>query len=739
LHELFSQAPILGSLIDPSRLRVDLFQADYKMVSPLLSAVLKAEHATEETRERVIAAAGMVKAAALLAGNYTLVATNPPYLLKGKHSRELREFCEGYAPEAKSDLATVFVKRCAQLCSTGGTHATVTPQNWLFLGAYSKFRRSLLMSQRICHITAIGSGATATASWDVLRALVISDCWPRKDDYELSGIESDAAKEEGRALDLRIGALLTTTRNAILESPDCRFALSADSTGRRLAAYAESLQGLVTGDKPRFQGCFWEFEDFSEVWAFQQGPVSETDFYGGRERAIRWDGGKASLARSEGARIQGLQAIGQIGIAITQMRALPASLFSGTFFDNNIAVLVPKQKKDLLAIWAYCSSNEFSAEVRRIDKKLGVTNASLIKVPFDISHWESVASLRYPDGLPQPQSNNPTQWLFDGHPKGSQYPLQVAVSRLVGYVWPRQSGVSFMESPARDPDGLDIFGAEDGIVPLSSIAGEASAADRLRALLGATYGDEWSAAKLAELLGENESLETWLRNRFFEEHCQLFHQRPFVWHVWDGREDGFHALLNYHKLAAPNGEGHKILEKLIYTTLGDWITRQRADVAAGVEGADGRLAAAEHLKSQLEKILQGESPYDVFVRWKPLDQQPIGWEPDINDGMRMNIRPWLTTTPYLSGRRDGCILRVTPKIKYEKDRGKEPFRDRDDFPWFWSWDEKTDDFAGGAEFDGARWNDPHYSLQAKIEARNRKQEEQKRLEQASPARIGDAK
>ena len=96
-------------------------------------------------------------------------------------------------------------------------------------------------------------------------------------------------------------------------------------------------------------------------------------------------------------------------------------------------------------------------------------------------------------------------------------------------------------------------------------------------------------------------MENWLRDRFFEEHCQLFQQRPFVWHVWDGRKDGFHALVNYHKLAAPNGEGRKTLEKLIYTTLGDWITRQRADVTAGVDGADGRLAAAEHLKGSTRK------------------------------------------------------------------------------------------------------------------------------------------
>jgi hypothetical protein len=163
-------------------------------------------------------------------------------------------------------------------------------------------------------------------------------------------------------------------------------------------------------------------------------------------------------------------------------------------------------------------------------------------------------------------------------------------------------------------------------------------------------------------------------------------------------------------------------------------------VAAGVDGADGRLAAAEHLRAQLEKILQGEKPYDIFVRWKSLDQQPIGWEPDINDGVRLNIRPWLTATlsPGTKPKKDACILRVTPKIKYAKDRGKEPQHETEDFPWFCTWDEKTDDFAGGAEFDGARWNDPHYSLQSKLKARDRKQEEQKRLEQASQARVGAA-
>jgi hypothetical protein len=110
---------------------------------------------------------------------------------------------------------------------------------------------------------------------------------------------------------------------------------------------------------------------------------------------------------------------------------------------------------------------------------------------------------------------------------------------------------------------------------------------------------------------------------------------------------------------------------------------------------------------RLKLILEGEPPYDLFVRWKPLSKQAIDWHPDINDGVRINIRPFATAD----------ILRKRVKIKWEKDRGKEPARDKKDFPWFWGWDEATEDFAGlGNEPDGNRWNDCHYTNEFKKNA-----------------------
>ena len=103
-------------------------------------------------------------------------------------------------------------------------------------------------------------------------------------------------------------------------------------------------------------------------------------------------------------------------------------------------------------------------------------------------------------------------------------------------------------------------------------------------------------------------------------HCTEYwvgtHHRPFIWHIWDGLRDGFAALVNYHKLDRKN------LETLIYTYLGDWITRQKQDIGNGVDGAQEKLSAAEALKKKLELILEGEPPYDIFVRWKPIENNP---------------------------------------------------------------------------------------------------------------------
>jgi len=134
-----------------------------------------------------------------------------------------------------------------------------------------------------------------------------------------------------------------------------------------------------------------------------------------------------------------------------------------------------------------------------------------------------------------------------------------------------------------------------------------------------------------------------------------------------------------------------------------------------VDGAQEKLAAAEVLKKKLELILEGEGypdkknpeksyGYDIFVRWKPIEKQPIGWNPDLNDGVRLNIRPFMTVPDV--GKKGAGILRDKPNIKWTKDRGK----DVASAPWY-----HLGPIYGGNE--GDRINDHHLTLEEKRKAR----------------------
>ena len=480
------------------------------------------------------------------------------------------------------------------------------------------------------------------------------------DGHEIAGWDASGQRVVGEKADvLRTGNVQTVSQAGQLENPDSVVVIGDLQSGPLLSDYAACYQGLSSADSARFSKQFWEFGCTRAGWTFLQGTVDQTAHYGGRDHVL-WLDQLLGVASDLGAAIRGRQAWGRQGIVFGQMRALPSSLYTGEVFCDSAPVLIPVDPSILPAVWAFCESGEMARAIRANNPKLSVNNGYFVKVPFDLSHWQGVAEELYPDGLPRPQSNDPTQWLFEGHPAGSTNPLQVAVARLLGYRWPRQTGAEIRQCGPVVPDGLEPLADADGIVCLPAVAGEQPAEERLRALLAAAYGNEWSQSVQDRLLSDagfaGKSLGEWLRDGFFPQHCKLFHNRPFVWHVWDGQKEGFSALVNYHGLDRAK------LEKLIYTYLGTWIGVQQEVESRNEPGANARLVAAQSLKTRLEAILEGEPPYDIYIRWKPLHEQPIGWNPDLNDGVRLNIRPFVTAG----------VLRSKFTVNWNKDRGTNP-------------------------------------------------------------------
>ncbi|MDO5619449.1 DNA methyltransferase [Kocuria sp.] len=655
LHALFRNADTLGSLIDPrpDGMGDGLFSKDtsvgigWRQVGDVLRVAVQNERPASpvlgDAVDDVVAAAG------LLGRSYTLIATNVPYLGSQLQSENLRDHIQWEFPQAGGELGAAFLLRWSATSGASKHIAAVVPGQLGFLRSFGEFRKDLLEHAAMRMYCPLGPRAFREIGGEVVQPALIGIGAPAASKSEVRALSVTAVEEdslEGKARQLRDGPFALIDPESWRANKGIAFSATVQNFTTRLSSVSTGAEGLSTGDNGRFVRHFWEINFDGQRWAGMQGAPTATAPYAGLEYVVRWDRGAGALVESDGARIQGLNHLNQRGVIIGRMSTFRCAIYLGGLFDKSCVIAVPRRQDDLAAIWAFAESGELERAVRAIDTKVGASTATVLNAAFDVDKWRKAVDGAH---IPLPEVVNPSQWLFSGSLPGSAYPLQVGVARLLGFRWRDQL-----------PDALDQLVDADGIAALTPLPGEPDLATRLRQLLATAYGAGWSSGLERQLVteagGKNGRLDDWLRDFFFNQHVRVFDNRPFLWHIWDGRKDGFAVIVNYHKL------DRRTLEKLTFTSLGAWIERQKHEARAKRAGADARLAAAEELQRRLKLILEGAPPYDIYVRWKAMSEQPIGWEPDLDDGVRLNIRPFV----------EAGALRSKVNVHWKKDRGKNP-------------------------------------------------------------------
>jgi len=204
---------------------------------------------------------------------------------------------------------------------------------------------------------------------------------------------------------------------------------------------------------------------------------------------------------------------------------------------------------------------------------------------------------------------------------------------------------------------------EDGIVPFISISCETNLVERVHHRLEGLFPNLQVAQVEAQVVNElkkrvkgykrTESIAQWLENIFFDYHSSLYEKRPVIWHIAskpgaEGRA-AFGALVDYHKFDK-NG-----MAKLRGTYLRDAIGLFRREAGLALkEGRNddqiewqSRLEEAGNLDERLRLVQEGhcegmeeaESDFRILTPWKSPDNRPKGWDPDIDDGVKVNIEP----------------------------------------------------------------------------------------------------
>ena len=203
---------------------------------------------------------------------------------------------------------------------------------------------------------------------------------------------------------------------------------------------------------------------------------------------------------------------------------------------------------------------------------------------------------------------------------------------------------------------------EDGVVPFTTLSGETGLLDRVHQELAALFPDQ--DVNLVEIEITNElkrrvkgykaaaSIAEWLENVFFEYHSALYKKRPIVWHIASSQGSApfaFGVLCDYRRFDANR------MAKLRSGYLRDAIETLRREAA--LADREGRAEARIELQAQFEEVqaldrkLQavqeghhegpenGDRDYRILTPWKSAEERPMGWNPDIDDGVKVNIAP----------------------------------------------------------------------------------------------------
>jgi hypothetical protein len=204
---------------------------------------------------------------------------------------------------------------------------------------------------------------------------------------------------------------------------------------------------------------------------------------------------------------------------------------------------------------------------------------------------------------------------------------------------------------------------DDGIISFGAVNGEARLVDRVREELARFFPGRDANRIEVEIVNELKqtvkgyrkcaSLDEWLDNVYFEYHCGLYKRRPIFWQIASAQGTAsfaFGALVHYHRFDKNR------IAMLRSTYLRDAIEEFRRE--AGLADKDGRTddrlewqAKAEEAQA-LDRKLQliqeghhegvegGDSDYRILTPWKKQEERPKGWDPDLDDGVKVNIGPF---------------------------------------------------------------------------------------------------
>ena len=289
LHELFVQAPLLGSLIEVRGGDLASQTRIARVEESISSLVKRTRDAEPQRAEGAIAARGMVGALEVLNSRFVLITTNFPFLTEIKFSSDLVAALTNRERLGRANIATLFIEKSTKWLNIGGALAFVDPQAWWFLKIYTDIRSWACHQSSVRILARLGDKAfeSPQAGGELVGLNILSAENPPVR-HVISALDASAAKLHEEKPDALIyGRITEVTLRQVLSKVDNVIVFAEVSrTNMKLRDIATTLRGVGTGDSSRFVRMFWEPSHLSEDWELHQSTTSRTELFSGMSEII---------------------------------------------------------------------------------------------------------------------------------------------------------------------------------------------------------------------------------------------------------------------------------------------------------------------------------------------------------------------------------------------------------------------------------------------------------------------
>ena len=238
----------------------------------------------------------LVRQTQVMAQQYDVVVTNPPYMGASGMSAKLSGYVKTCYPDSKSDLFAVFIERCGQMTKMNGYQAMITQHAWMFLSSFEKLRTKLLATD-IVNMAHLGARAFEEIGGEVVQTTAFVCRKSNIENYiatykRLVDYSSQQAKEDA-FLDCPLNTVHYALKSNFSKIPGSPIAywvserfVSVYQKGNSLSQFATVFEGLKTRDKERFLR-FW-FEVDNPKWIHYAKGGAFRRWYGNGEYVVNW-------------------------------------------------------------------------------------------------------------------------------------------------------------------------------------------------------------------------------------------------------------------------------------------------------------------------------------------------------------------------------------------------------------------------------------------------------------------